>query len=163
MPHLVQLLDTNGDGTGITDAVGTYAGAADEFYIEAPAGVTLEIHRLIVTVRDTGAFDAEQYGNAAALTNGITLEHRDSDDNTVATFTPDPILTNTDWGTYCFDVDVKTWGIGDEVMLARLTFTKFGSAVTLTPGERLVVTVNDDLDDLVSHRFVVEGQTGDYI
>ena len=41
---IYQLLSTNGDGTGTVSAKGNYASAAEEFYIEAPAGVTYDLY-----------------------------------------------------------------------------------------------------------------------
>ena len=54
---------------------------------------------------------------------------------------------------------VDTFGVGDEAMQARWTFTKFtnGAGIWLNNGSKLVCTVNDDLDDLVAHRITCQG------
>ncbi len=77
---IYQYLDTNGDGTGTTNAIGNYSVTADDFYYEATR--PCDIERMIVCVRDTGAFDAEDYGNGVALTNGIRVLVHDLADNT---------------------------------------------------------------------------------
>lgn len=160
--HLVRILDTNGDGTGTTNANGNYASAADDFYIKPPVGTRYEIDRLIVFIQDTGAFDAELYGNGAILTNGISLLQLNFDGTTRVDLTGGlSIKSNADWGRLCYDVDVKTWGTGDEVLLARFTFSKFGGPLTLDgdAGQSLVVRLNDNLSALVYHYFTVEGQS----
>ena len=149
--------DTNGDGTGATIATGNYSGAAEEFYIESTD--ELRIHRLIICVTDSGAFDANEYGNSIELTNGINIQHRDSSDNIIADYTQSGnVKTNAGWGGYCYDVDVKTWGTGPEILLARWSFDKIGGPILLEQGHKLVFTLNDDFTGLLDHFFTLQGQ-----
>ena len=94
------------------------------------------------TMADATAFDCDyDHGATVDLTDGV------------------PVKTNAQYGGLCYDVDVKSWGSGDELLTARLTFTKFGQYIRLdgAVNGRLVVTVNDDLDGLISHRFLAQG------
>lgn len=154
-----RLLDTNGDQTGTTNANGNYSGAEEIFYIEPPATETYDVTRLIVTVEDASGFSATEYGNtAAALSTGIVV--RVSDDQGVReVLTDDPITTNAEWGTYCYDVALKSWGAGNEVLLVRWTFSAAGDAIQLRgdANAKLEVVLNDDLTGLVQHKFLVQG------
>lgn len=158
---LCRFLDTVGDGTGTKNAIGDYSGAEEEFFIAPAAGQIFHIARLLVTVEDTAGFAAAEYGNlGSALTNGIKLEVRTGASTTVLDFVDaEPITTNAEWGTFNFDVDVKTWGAGNEFLLARWTFSKTDGALRLDgdAGERLSIILEDDLTGLVTHKFLVQG------
>ena len=152
--------DTNGDGTGTKNANGDYSSAADIFYIRPPAATVYRVHRMLISYEDTSGMIAAEYGNlAAALTNGITIRVQD-DDGTISDMTDGvPVKTNAEWGRMCFDADVKTWGSGNELFVARWTFAKSGAAVVLDGGlnQRLEVVLNDDLRGLISHYFLLQG------
>lgn len=155
--YVFQYLDTNGDGTGTDSAVGNYASAAEDFYYEV-TGSGVEIHRMIVMVRDTGAFDAADYGNSIALTNGIDVLVYDANEDTERSFVGGKkIKNNIGWGALCFDADVKTWGIGDEFLLVRWTFAKSGAPLRLQKSDKLVVRLNDDFSGLVDQTFQIQG------
>ena len=164
---IVQLLSTNGDGTGTTDMAADYsddpgAGATD-FTITDPADRDLYISRLIVYLVDGVNIDADGFGTGAALTNGVVLSIKDSADAVLATLTPAPIKTNAQWGQLAYDVDLKSWGTGNEVIAARWTFTKFltdtggSTPLVLADGQKLAATVNDDLSGLVAFSITAEG------
>ena len=158
-----QYLDTNGDGTGTTNANGDYSSALDEFYIEPASDETYLIARIIISVEDTAGMTAEEYGNlGSALTNGVEIQERDGT-GVVTDFTDGvPIKANFQWGALCYDVDIKSWGTTptNELLVARYSFNKFGDGVTVTGelGERLTVRLNDDFTGLISHRFMVQGE-----
>lgn len=157
--RISQYLDDNGDGTGNKSAIGDYSLGVENFFYKA-TGYT-DIHRIIVTVQDSGVFRAERYGAlAAALTNGILIKVIASDDLTeLADLTDNiPIIANAQWGSLCYDVDVKAWGAGDQFLLARWTFTRSGSPLRLNPGQSLRVVLNDDFTNLVDHRFLIQGE-----
>lgn len=154
---LYRYLDTNGDGTGTKNANGDYSGGEEIFYIAPPAGQTYELERMLIYVQDTGTFDAAKYGNGATLTTGIVVRVA-NDAGTLLDLTDgEPVKTNTHWGRQCYDVEVKAWGTGDEVMVVRWTFAKSGRPIRLHAGERLEVVLNDALDVLVGHYFQVQG------
>lgn len=155
---LHQILSTNGDGTGTISAIGNYASAATEFYIQPAAGVVYRIARMIPHVVDAGSFDAGSYGNGITLTNGVLVQQK-HDAVIDVNLTPLAILTNVDWGRYCFDIKVSTFGLGNESLGARWTFAKYGQYIRLVGdnNDRFTVILNDDFTDLVDQTFVVEG------
>jgi len=155
---ICRFLDTNGDGTGTKDAIGDYSSAAEDFYIQPGANETYEIHRLIVRIADSGAPDAGKYGNNITLTNGISVHleggiTRDLTDNM-------PVLSNGDRSKLCYDVNVISWGTGDDYVGVRWTFSKSGAPITLrgSISDKLIVRLNDDFSNLVGHTFMVQGQ-----
>ena len=157
---LYRYLDVNGNGTGSIEATGDYSSAATDFYIQPPANTTYFINRMLVAVRDTGAFDAADYANGVALTNGISVSVTDSSDTEIVDLTDgQPIKTNAGWGALCYDVDVKTWGTGDEVLLVRWTFAAAGFAIQLNNRYKFKVVCNDNMTGLNSHTFHVQGWT----
>lgn len=156
----IQLFSTNGDGTGTTVATGNYASAAETFEVANPSSVaTTTIVRMFVTIGDSGSFDAEKYGNGVTLTNGVTLSVVDSSDNLIVDLSPDPIKSNVGWAKYCYDAEVKSWGTGEDFLVARLSFNRFvlPNGVELTDGEKMVVTLNDDFSGLTDHVFLAQG------
>jgi hypothetical protein len=162
----IRILDTNGDGTGTTNAIGDYSGAGiEDFYVQPAAGTDLEISRLIIQVRD-GAIIADDYGNiAGGLTNGVRLLHvRQEDTHDLDGGTA--VKSNADWARLCHDSERKAWGPGDEFLTVRYTFAKFttdrespvgGLRLIGHLGEKLIVRLNDNLGALVAHYFTVEG------
>lgn len=160
MASIYRYLDTNGDDTGDINAIGDYSSTPEVFYIQAPAGVKYELHRMIVAVEDGSGFRAERYGNlAAALTNGITIQCLNDDGVTCNLTDNRPIKTNAQWGMLCYDVELKSWGAGDELLLARLTFEKAGEPLIIDGdmSGRLEVQLNDDFTGLVEQHFMIQG------
>ena len=152
--------DTNGNGTGTKNANGDYSGAVEAFYIQPPAGTIYRVHRMIASLEDTSGMTPEEYGNlAAALGNGIEVMVKDDSGTLVDLTDGVPITTNAQWGRMCYDVDLKTWGASNELLVARWTFAKSGAAIVLDGNHngRLEILLNDDLQGLISHYFLVQG------
>ena len=156
---LYRFLDTNGDGTGTKNANGDYSSAAEDFYIQPGQYDKYEIARIIVEVEDTGGMRAERYGTlAAALTNGIKVIHEVSGVEHELT-DGIPITTNSAWSRLCYDVDVKGWGAGNDLLTVRWTFEKAGQKLVLRgpDSNKLIVRCNDDMTGLDTHSFMVQG------
>ena len=134
---IFQFCDTLGTGLGTIDATGDYSddpgvGNTDFFFT---ASARCIIARMIVSVGDTGGMRAEEYGDiGAALTNGVLVHLHDADD--VVTFDltgQETVKTNAEWGAYCYDVDVKSWGAGNDLLVARWTFEKTAAHLIRDP------------------------------
>lgn len=152
-------LDATGDGTGATTANGDYSLSAQDFKITAPSAYRYEVERLIVSVYDTAGMQAQEYGNLGAeLTNGIEILVLNASDETILDVTDGrPIVRNSDWGARCYDVDVKSWGSGNEMLVARWTLAKAGAGLLLKQGQSLAVRLNDNFTGLIGHTFEVQG------
>jgi len=142
------------DGTGTNTMETPF-----RFYREAQTGEILRITRLLVHYEDATVWSAAEYGNlGAALTVGITVHTEDASGNTIINLTDDaPVKTNSDWGKFCYDTNYVAFGAGNDFLQARWTFSKSGMPLRLKEGEKLVVTVHDDLDGLDAHSFVAQG------
>ena len=156
-----RFLDTNFDGTGTKNAVGNYSGVEEKFGIQPATNQVYAIERMIVSIGDASGVRADRYGGlAGGLSNGISLRVENYTGTVYALTDSDSLITtNASWGAYCYDVELKTWGSGPELLVARWTFAKSGTPVWLngSEGERLVVALNDDCSDLTDHRFLVQG------
>lgn len=158
--QIYRFLDTNGDGTGDKNANGDYSVTEGIFYIKPPVGEVYEIHRIIASIEDTAGMQAQEFGNLGApLTNGLVL--RLSDDTGVLADITDglPVKTNAQFGQISYDVELKTWGSGNELLLVRFTFEKSGQPIILRGdlGEKIEVVCNDNLSGLLSQYFSVQG------
>lgn len=163
--YLYRFLDTDGDGTGTKNAIGDYSDTGDGetiFYIAPPENQVYEIARILPSVKDAGSFDSGNYGNGISLSNGVVIRVSDADGVLVDLTDGNPIITNADWATLCYDVDISSFGSGNEYLHARWTFSKAGQPIKLygDAGHKLEVVLHDDFSDLVSHYFMVQGKIG---
>ena len=147
------------DGTGTHEAIGDYSSTPVRFTWTPLENRTAHIHRMIISVQDTGAFDAAKYGNNLTLTSGVSLTVRNvADDSQAHSYTVEPIKVNAGWAAHCYDTDVKTWGTGDEILIARWTFSRAGSPMILKDTDYVSIDLNDTFVNLVAHRFVIQGE-----
>lgn len=160
--HLYRHLETTGDGTGSKDANVDGSSTPVDFLIQPPAGEVYVLNRLLIYIEDTGNFRAGHYGVlGGALSNGVTLKVTDSSDVEILDLTAnDPVTTNGGWGENSYDVDVKAWGSGNEILLARWTFAASGRPLILKDQQKFKITINDNLTGLVKHHFHVQGYKG---
>lgn len=152
---------------GVDDSVGTWTIERydTDHFIQAPAGYDYEIERLIVTIYDTTAMQAQEYGNlGSALNGGITVHHFDANGVEVTEYTDGvPITINAGWAYLAsVDVNVMAWGAGNELLVVRWTLGKSGAPLLLLPGEKFVVRLawnatDDDYSGLLSHYFQAQG------
>lgn len=158
--HLFRHLDTNGDGTGTKNAVGDYSSTPTDFKIQPAANQMFILHRMLVFIKDTTGIDADAYGNGIVLTNGINIKYSHAAGVVVDMVDGIPITVNGDWGRLCYDVELKAWGAGNEILVVRWTFDKAGEPLVLNgaDGDRFVVSLNDDFSGLLAHYFMVQGQ-----
>ena len=157
---LSRYLDTDGDGTGTKNAIGDYS-TPEDFFIQPPAGVYYRINRILISIEDGVSFKAGLYGGLAALSVGITLKIKDASGTLVDFTDAVPVKTNGQWARLAYDVDLKSWSASptEELLSVRLTFSKFGQAIRLDgdKGEKLVMTLSDNMTGLISHYFKVQG------
>lgn len=160
MADFFRYADTNGDGTGLTNANVDGSITPVVFKLEARGDEDgLEVARLIAFVRDTGSFDSGSYGNGVAMTNGITIGVYDANDILLTDILDGKaILTNVDWKRASYDITVSTFGAGSEAMSIRWTFTAAGEPITLRSGRYIGVTINDNLTGLQEHTFQFQGK-----
>jgi hypothetical protein len=152
--------DTVGDGSGLIQAVGTYAGSPTAFKLTAAPSQHITIERMLFSMRAGTINNNDVYGPAGVLTNGISVYVTDSLGNIVYYLTDpkEPIKRLAAWAHYCYDYD--TWAglaAGEDNAAARWTFGKSGLPVELLPGWSVNVLCEDDLDALTEHQFLFQG------
>jgi hypothetical protein len=151
----------DGTPTGTLDAIGDYSDGGlgeTQFFITPGAGKKMVIARMLIAVVDSGSFDSGKYGNNITLTNGIKVQVRDGDttvDNDLTNSTP--VKTNVDWATFCYDVNISSFGSGNEYLNVRWTFAKAERSLLLSDDERLTLVLNDSFSGLVGHFFIAQG------
>ena len=123
------------------------------------AGFDCYLHRMLVHIEDVGAFDADKYGNNIIVANGMNVGvYNQSDDSVVTAIDAgETIKTNSHWGKHCFDISHETFGIGNEALNVRWTFSKAGYPLHIRAQEYFGVVINDNLAGLVAHYFTVQG------
>jgi hypothetical protein len=158
--NLYRYLDTSGTGIGAKNANLDFDAVPLNYKIAPPAGTIYRIARMIVTVEDTSGFQAQEYGNTGgALANGIQVRIHNGSSTVLDLTDGIPITKNAEWGSTCYDVDLKTWGAGNEFLVARWTFTKAGEYLRLDgdASEELQLVLTDDMTGLIGHYFFVQG------
>ena len=117
----------------------------------------VDVTRMIVTITDSGTFDALLYGNRVVLVNGIKVEIIRDGEVHLDLLDAEPILSNTDWAAMCHDFTYHDIGTGDNRATIRWTFAHSGFPLVLLDGDILRVTIQDDLTTLTGHYFQIQG------
>lgn len=166
--YISRHLDTVGDGSGSIQQNVNGALTPTIFRVNPPDNhrEVLAITRMIMLIEGSGGFRGEGYGTiAAGLTNGVDVGLFDLEtDVQVQSFvngeTP---KTNAQWGEFCYDVTLKDWGVGDQFLLMRWTFSRSGVAIHLSQERGLYfgALIQDDLSSLVAHRMMFQGFRGE--
>ena len=140
--------NVNGSVTPVEYSTGVQSGF-DKFYV----------HRALLCLEDGTGFRAEHFGSlGAALTNGCEFEYV-REGTTYDLLDGVKVKTNHDFGRYNYDVDLKTWGAGDDVLLARWSFDRFGGPLLLEGSDSLIWRINDDLTGLTEATIVIQGRS----
>ena len=152
-----QLLDTVGDGSGVTEQ----AAAAAEYIYRPAAGEVAELVRMLTYIQTSARISPGKYGDQTALSNGILITVKDSSDAIIHTFTPQAIKITQHWGLLAgFDITASAFTAGVDSTVIRWTFAKAGAPIILNGdrGEYLSVNVRDTLASLSSQISHVQGQ-----
>jgi len=154
--YVYRLLDTVGDGTGTKNATGDYS-TPQAFRISAPSGGLYMIERMIVHIRDAQALSADNYGNLAELTTGVSVKVYNGDTEDVDLTDGEPIKNHADWDGQCYDGKTTDFGSGNNFYTVRWTFSKAGQPLYLHGDWNLRVELADNLTGLIKHQFRVQG------
>jgi len=150
-------LDTVGDLTGVIDQAVNGSITPVDFLYTVPEGYVYYVSRLIVTITDTGKFDAAKYGNGLVLTNGLligTLNNLGVVNDATAQL---PIKQNSHWAAYAYDLSFHSEGAGDDVAVASYSFQEDGLPLALSAGNSFLLRVRDDLTALTHHTARIGG------
>lgn len=155
--------DTVGNGTGTKNAALLNGSGTPAILRIAPGPTEIfKVSRMIPTVEDTGNLDSGGYGNGAALTNGIEVLLKrfvgESNEETLWDITDGiKVKTNAAWKTLCFDENLSTYGLGNQLVAWRYSFflDNNGDPIMLSGQnkEQLQIIFNDSMLFLVNHYF----------
>lgn len=149
--------DTIGDGSGTREAIGDYSVVAQNFLFTPPENTFYEVSRMIVQIEDNGNFAADIYGSGTALVNGIQLAKLNSNGDIMVDYMDTiNVTTNAQWAELCYDIDLSSFGAGNNFLDIRWTFLASGAPIKLH-NESLALILNDDFSFLVSHTFNLQG------
>lgn len=153
----IQLLSTNGDGTGTRNILGNYSVTPAEFYIQCPVGSRIFITHLHAVVAASGALNMADYGAVAGgLVNGIAVTY------SIGGVTGDflkgyRIKTNIDF-LALGDISITNFAGTAQAIKCEGDFPgQYTDSIQLDAGDWLKVTANDNFTSLVDHAFAVWG------
>lgn len=152
-----QLLDTVGNGTGTTNAIGNYSGAATDFKL-VYGGNQITLTRFSVLIVDSSDdFKENQYGGIAALTNGITVRLKSGGLPEARLFRPSVAIKNTaGWISVMSEYRSASFPDAKRPMLG-FTFDFTNRLLLNTAGDYFLVRLNDNFTGLDWHIFSVFG------
>jgi len=156
-------LDTNGDGTGITDANQNWLAGSPlgpiAFKIAPKPGQFLVLNSLNVHYADGASFRYDGFGaQATPLTNGIHIQAIIN--GRMFVFTQGhPITQNNDWQHVASNVLLNSWTNPGDSLVAHMNIQSFGRPLMLngSKGDELQVVLNDNLSFLDDLHFTVHG------
>lgn len=168
---LSRYADETGDGSGNYSANDDYDADPREFKVTAQPGEHIFVTRMIVSVEDTGTFDSGGYGNGSVLAEGIEVYVKNPAGEiayylTMDGASPHPVKSNGEWSHYCFDIQLHSFGSGNQHLAVRWTFAhqtdvnirgERDAGVELLPGWSIVVLCQDSMTHLVDHHFLMQG------
>lgn len=131
--------------------------ANQTFEIAPPADQIWRISQWAIFIQDEKGFDITSYGSNGVLTNGMLVQ------GTFGGATSDllsfPIKSNADIISVTYEMDLKTFGNADDVLIARWRFTDCGQFVRLdgSQGDKLKVVIRDDMTFLDKQIITAQG------
>ncbi|MHC4213115.1 MAG: hypothetical protein ACYSWP_07070 [Planctomycetota bacterium] len=154
-----QFLDTNGNGTGTTNAIGNYA-SADTIFFTTPQTVHQRyvLNRIMIYIEDAEtSISLATYGGATALTDGVVTRVVYRDGSVFDLSSSLNPKSNSDWARICYDVAISTFPAGNNYVHARWTWGRSGHPIVLNYGDQVQFVMRDNLTDLIIHSFLVHG------
>jgi len=152
------------DSGGNENAILDYSSTPTDYFVQAPEGDVLGVGALFATIEDLGIFRYCNYGAGASLTNGISVQHTDSEGGEIVSFTNGvPITCNGQWISSSYDRTLSEDPAVNNWMTIRWDLGAERLPLVLSYGERLAVTLNDDFTGLVSHRFRAHMAIANYL
>jgi len=154
-------LDTVGDGTGVTNAIGDFSLTPTEFKFVRPAGDQgdLFVNSLVIHLQSQMKINASAYGGGITpLTNGIEIFFKDSSDVMLRDFTsPIPIKTNSDWSRLGAKTSIEPYAGGDNFFKVSFKAIEPTLPLFIPPEHKLGLLLADDFTNLINHTFFIEG------
>lgn len=162
-PPLNRMLDTVGDGSGVTNANGDYTAAAALFTIAPGPGEIFEIAQLQVEIQTSGGGNTIRPNRYADISGGLTSGVNIHTHNGLVvlrqiTEASQPIRDNRDWVRNAYEVSTET-DQANGFMHVLWDFAKQDAKIVIDgdASEELRVRLNDNFTGLIGHTFTVRG------
>lgn len=155
----IQVMSTNGDGSGATNMNGNFSpGAPGFFFVENPPGFKITLHKLNIVIADNGAFPIEGFGAMAApLTQGIELEQRFNGAVRLP-LSGFRFRRNYEWSVAAGLAPMFDFSGNQNMMVIQSNFAPdFGAIIERSPGDYLGIRVRDNLTSLIAMIACVRG------
>ena len=158
-PLVVQFVDSLGNGAGNTNLIGDYSLASTDFYTQVPSGEVWHIHKVVGSMRYTGALRAERFGDIE-LPNGIRwVVQKDAVESEFTLQVQGKNLGNH--ASFLGKaVQISEFGTGDNFASWDADFHENTGCVVELNGntnDKFIIRVNDNHSDLNDHRYLVFG------
>ncbi len=155
-------LDTNGDGTGVKNAIGDYSGGAVDFKYIRPIGEAGKcfVNGLTVHLHMTAQFSPDVYGDnmTGKLINGLRFLIKDENGNIDRDLTDGlPIKMNAHWSRFGAIHGTEEGVGGDKFFKVSLGTSREARTLSLAPKWSFVAELNDDFSGLLGHTFLLRG------
>ena len=133
-----------------------------EFYWQVPTGRAVEIMRITIVMIDAAMGYTEFGGFASVLTNGLKVEVKDANNTTLIDFFDgETIKSNEDFDTLSGGNSIIHPAAGDDALDVRWMISRAipgTRGLTMDSGDKISVTVQDDLTGLVKFHWLVQGR-----
>lgn len=153
----IRALDTNGDGTGLTNGVGNYAAGAIELKYTPPTGRLFQLTALFASLITKANLTSTGYGGlAAALTNGVILRIQTLG-RMIDTYT---FKQNYDYQLLATNYSVTNYTAGKDGLKVGFAYDDIrasGLVLDGNQGDYVSFTLNDDFTSLDQHEFSIAG------
>ena len=153
----IRKLDTVGDMSGDTDMAVDGSTVNAIYRIKPAAGQIFQVVRIMVYVEDNASFDSGGWGalGGTPLTNGCLLRKVQNS----VTFDGVEMKSNGELSSIMYDVNHQSYGAGNEFLVGRLTFSKFGGDIRLKGdnADELQFIIRDNLTGLAQQYIYAEG------
>jgi len=159
-PLFIRRLENNGSDLMNVDGSITPV----SFKLQPASNEILRVSNWFIYIEDEKGFNITDYGALAGpLTNG--LEIKASIGGRYGPLISFNVKSNADIISVAYDMDLKTWGNDNDVLVAKIDFTNMGQFVRLdgSQGDFLEVIVNDNLTNLGKQVITAQGYIEDKV
>lgn len=159
--HLMRHLRINGTGSDLMMVDGSVTPVYFQYIV--PAGKRAIVERILVTALGP-VIRPDTFVDIPAITNGLTIDILDADDNVLLDFLDgEPLRTNFHWAMLCGN-DMPMLGVSGnalDMMPVRWTLGKSGWSTEMYAGEKFSVGIHDDLTTVNYFEMFIQGHVED--
>jgi len=156
---LMQLLSTNGDGTGTKNMNVNGSVTPVKFYVQPPLNTSYKLNRLNINATASSFIDATKYAGVT-LTNGIKA-YVERKGVKIKDFTRDiNIKSSYMWGLLAGIDSITQEGALSDPLLVRWTFDRSYKKFILYGNklDRFVIEIADNLTSMTTHYAMLQGE-----